>query len=161
MNFFARVPMVHRPMVETARALIPTSIHELMEPTFCVGHDPNFIGLHSFTVEDLVRSAPEYTKAGSYGDMAHAMCEEQIIVFPRPGLYAGSEVGTLLHEWGHLFDHVTGRSLDAPITTSYSKTNRSERIAEAFEMVLSPTSGAWELYTRSEAFRPLREAMGI
>ena len=156
--------MAYRPMVEAARALIPRRVHDLMEPTFCVGHDPNFIGLHSFTGADLVRSAPEYAEAvasWSYGDMAHAMHDEQIIVFQRPELYAGEEVGTLLHEWGHLFDHVTGRTLDAPKTTPYSGTNRSERIAEAFKMVLKATSGEWDLYTRSEAFRPFREALGL
>jgi len=36
-----------------------------------------------------------------------------------------------------------------------------ERIAEAFEIILRPPSGAWEDYVSAEAFRPLREAMGI
>lgn len=148
-------------MVEATRAMIPPKIHALMEPTFLVGHSPHFVGLHSANPADLGPSYAGAVAGWTYDDMAHAVYEEQVIVFPRPDLYEGVEVGTLLHEFGHLFDHVTGFNLDAPVTTAYSRTDRAERVAEAFGMILRPPSGAWQDYVAAESFRPMREAIGV
>lgn len=151
-----------RPLLEEARRYVPPRMAEAVQPKFLIGFSPKFIGLHSHEPTELGPEYAETVGAWTYDDMAHACCPpffDPVIVMPKPALYRDQAVGTLLHEWGHLFDAVTGYSLEAPVTTPYSKTNRRERIAEAIETVLVPPSGAWEDYVAAEAFRPLREAL--
>lgn len=160
MNWWSRVPMRWRPAIEEARSLIPEPVRRLVEPTFLVGIQPSFVGLHSL--------GPIPAKYGATGwtwqNVAHACFAfqfgEPIIVFPRPDLY-WNPVGTILHEWGHLLDEVTGFALEVPITTPYSQIDRRERVAEAFEILLKPPSGAWEDYIQAEAFSPLREVVCV
>lgn len=156
--------MRYRPLVEAARDLIPPGVAGLVEPRYLIGVSPHFVGLHHSRMEDAF---PDLAARGnSYEACAHACYSfhtpdgRPTIVMPQPHLYH-DPVATLLHEHGHLFDEATGFHIAAPETTRYSRTNRQEAFAEAFEIVLLPPSGAWELYVESEAMRPLRAAMHV
>lgn len=153
--------MRYRPLVEAARALIPRGVRVIVEPRFLIGVSPHFVGLHYQSMGE-----PFLAKGMSYENCAHACYtfhtpdERPTIVMPQPLLYP-DPVGTLLHEYGHLFDEATGSHIACPETTRYSRTNQQEAFAEAFEAVLKPASGKWEMYVECEAMRPLRTAMGI
>lgn len=163
-TYFSRVPMGLRPALEEARRLIPREVSRVSDPRFLCGVSPHFVGLH---YEDMTTNWPLVADRGwTYENCAHASFahrtsdDRPTIVLPRPDLYR-DPVGTILHECGHLFDEATGFHLDAPETTEYSRSNRLERVAEAFELILRPPTGLWEEFCRGEAMRPLRTAMGI
>lgn len=164
MSWFDRVPLSARPLVEAARDIIPEQVHAVVQPWWLIDVSPHFVGLHRFKPADLGAEYAQAVGDWTYDDLAHCCFFDggrPVVVFPRPELYEGQEVGTLVHEYGHAFDFATGFTLDCPVTTAYSKVSRAERIAEAFETLLLPPSGAWQEYMQAEAFRPLREAMGV
>lgn len=158
-DLFARVPIRHRAAVEEALSLVPPSAR-ILEPRFLVGVSPVYVGLHN------------YREVAGYDGLTYDVCAHACfsfhtpdgvptIVFPDPDLYP-DPVSTLLHEYGHLWDEATGFSVDAPETTPYSRTNRLERIAEAFEALCKPLDGELpEGYLEAESFRPMRAAMGL
>jgi hypothetical protein len=154
-NLFDRAPTEYRHILDEALRIIPPKVFESITPRFMCGVDPAFVGLHHY----------DKTGAASYARTCHAVFpwhssdgEPRVVL---PTIYKKNMVEVAIHEVGHLFDFATGFSLEAPETTWYSKTNRLERIAEAFETILMPPSGKWRDYSESEAFRPLRTAMGL
>lgn len=161
MTLFDRVPGDVKPVLEAARSLLPPQVLETITPRFLCGIDPVSAGLHRF--DDIVSfNGLAWRRAsGAHACYTHHTPDrKQTIVLPDVFAYP-DPVATVLHEYGHLYDEATGfQQIHLPVTTRYSKVNRAERFAEAFETVLRPPSGEWELFTQSEAFRPLRELVG-
>jgi hypothetical protein len=156
--------MWFRPAVEEALSLVPPRVRQLIEPRFLCGVSPRFVGFHEY---DMSQTYPAIAAAGwTYDNCPHACFalgtpdEKPTVVLPRPDL-CGDPVGVLLHEYGHLFDEATRFHLDVPETTAYSRTNRMEAVAEAFQLVLKPESALWDDYMHCEAMRPLRDEMGV
>lgn len=164
-SLFSRVPLYWRPTIEAARALIPIDVALLIEPRFLVCESPRFVGLH---YQDMAANFPHIAASGyTYEHCAHACFTgatpdgRQTVVFPDPTLYP-DPVGTVVHEIAHLWDEATGFTADAPESTNYSRSNRYERIAEAFKMIVKPASGDWREWSESdEALRPMRTLMGV
>ena len=154
--------MAYRPIIERARGLLPPLVAETVADHFLCGIDPRFVGLHSYQDEYVF-----HEKTWTYAQLAHACFSfnsaDRVprVVFPDLAGYRANPVATVVHEVGHLFDEATGFAIDPPETTEYSRTNRYERFAEAFEMILMPSSGEWELFMEAESFRPLRSAMDL
>lgn len=164
MNYFDRVPMAYRPLIEAARALIPAEVRLKTWPRYLIGVSPSYVGLHYF---DMAEAFPGLAARGnSYENCAHACYSFHAadgmptIVVPNPDLYR-DPVGTILHEHGHLLDAATCFSITAPETTRYSRTSRAEAFAEAFQIALKPPTGEWESFACSEQMRPLKTAMGV
>lgn len=158
-DYFDRVPMSFRPLLEAGLDLIPDRVRQIAHTRFLCGVDPLFVGLHD------VRDTGD---GRSYRDTAHACYPWHVpdgkptIVLPAGFVereHPEWQVYVVVHEYGHIFDWATGFQLDPPGSTPYSNKNRQERVAEAFAMTLAPISGAWKSYMEAEAFRPFREVM--
>lgn len=166
---FDRVPPAFRPILEEARAIVAakTSI-EFVFPRFLCGVPPAFVGLH-FTTE-----IPAEYDGGLY--VEHAHCVQPIHLAHRPRddrqttiylperwlrLPERDAIRGVLHELAHAIDAELGYWLSVPETTPYSKTSPEEAFAEAFEILLEPPSGNWELCLAHPYFGPLRETVGF
>lgn len=159
---FDRVPAGIKPVLETARSLLPAKVLETIEPRVLAGVDPTWVGLHHFDHQVVFNGTSHRLVECAHACYTHLVPDQrQTIVLPDIFAY-DDPVATVIHEYGHLYDEATGfQRIDLPETTEYSKVNRWERFAEAFETMLRPPNGEWELFTQSEAFRPLRELVGI
>lgn len=167
---FDRVPAQFKPVIEVARAFLTPQVSEMCQPRFLCGTDPRFVGLHRYTTADLVASDARYddwVQDYDYDVLAHALYGtaspdgKATICFPKLESYS-DPVGTVLHEWGHLFDEVTGFVCDVPETTAYSSVNRRERFAEGFARLLRPPTGCYVDWANSlEALAPLRALVGL
>jgi hypothetical protein len=157
-TYFDRVPSRYGSAIEAAWSLLPEKVTEIVHPHFLCGVHPNFVGLHAFDACD----EEGYIRERGYGSVAHACFSfHSADRVPRVVLPVEKSVDVIVHEIGHLFDEATGFRLKPPVTTAYSLTNSYELVAEAFQLVLTPPSGAWLDYVSSESFRPFREAMGV
>lgn len=154
---FDRCPSEFLPVVDAARALIPPAVARLVEPQFLCGISPSFVGLHRFKVVEYEGITVSYDESAHASLASRSPDGRGRVVFPDLSVYP-DPVATILHEIGHLFDEATGFGFEAPATTPYSRTNRRERFAEAFELLLRPPSTIWrELMEHAESMRPLRE----
>lgn len=162
-DFFARCPGIFKPVIETARELIPPRVRNLVDPRFLCGVDPRFVGLHHYTLADQPDYA-EWSGEWDYDRLAHAcythIVGRQTIVFPSLDVYK-DPIEVVLHEWGHLYDEATHFEFDAPESTRYSNTNRAERFAEAFSILIRPTTGEQDEWANGEKTRPFRDLVGI
>lgn len=161
---FDRVPSEFKPVIEKAWSLLPEKVRTAVAPHFLCGIDPCFVGLHGHRAFNEDWAA----KGWGYDFVPHACYSHHSadgvprVVFPQIAAYAEVAVETVLHEVGHLYDETLGWTFDAPPTTDYSLTNREERFAEAFQVILQPPDGAWaEWAALSESVRPMRELMGV
>ena len=129
------------PAINSGLTIIPTPLRARISPHFLVGVDPIFAGLHDFTDASYGRS---------YRDTAHCAYpfhQTTLAVSQRHTtvvLNGDPDVGTVVHELGHVVHEALRFDHHARPLNTYAQTNHYEAFAEAFAAWLIP--GYWSAF---------------
>ena len=137
-------------LISAAYALIPESMHRLIQPHFLCGTDPGFAGLHRYSSASYGRAYsdtwhvvyPAHQIRPAASDRHTTVVLTDVIddaPWVREKFGHHHPLAMMVHELGHVLDESLRFEHDAAPVTAYAETDRREAFAEAFTAWLIPS----------------------